>query len=295
MPRTLHTIAFAFLVVLTACVSPSSPTRAPLPDLSTVRPDLHTPPMTEGLPAPGQRVRAVTTGWESTGVHHALYLPRDWRPGKRFPVLVEYAGNGGYTNAFGDISLGTVEGSNLGYGISGGRGFIWICMPFVASTNGVKINATKWWGDVDETIRYCRATVNEVCTRYGGDTNRVVLCGFSRGAIAGNFIGLHNDDIASLWCAFILHSHYDGVNTRWPYAGADRASALARLQRLRARPQFITHEGSTAAAESYLRETGVPSDFTFQPIPFRNHSDQWVLRDLPERRRLRIWLKRALK
>jgi hypothetical protein len=38
----------------------------------------------------------------------------------------------------------------------------------------------------------------------------------------------------------------------------------------------------------------VAGNFTFVPVPFRNHSDAWVLRDVPERRRLRAWLDAAL-
>src|SRR5581483_6333694 len=41
------------------------------PDLSSVAPDLTTPPMTDGEPAAGRRVRQTTPGWEGTGVHHA--------------------------------------------------------------------------------------------------------------------------------------------------------------------------------------------------------------------------------
>ena len=39
----------------------------------------------------------------------------------------------------------------------------------------------------------------------------VILCGFSRGAIGVNYIGLHDDQIAALWAGFITHDHYDGV------------------------------------------------------------------------------------
>jgi hypothetical protein len=236
------------------------------------------------------RVRQTTPGWEGHPVHHTLYLPVNWQRGARFPVLIEYAGNGGYLNRFGDVSTGTVEGSNLGYGISGGSNYIWVCLPFVARVGSVKTNAAKWWGDVGETIAYCTNTVNYIWAQFCGDPKAVILCGFSRGAIACNFIGLHNDGIAPLWRAFIAHSHYDGVRTNWPYAGADRTSALARLQRLNGRPQFITHEGSTAATETWIKSSGVAGAFTFEPIPFRNHSDQWVLRDIPARRKLRLWL-----
>lgn len=245
-------------------------------------------------PTPGKRMEQTTARWQGSAVHHTLYLPTDWKAGVKWPVLVEYAGNGNYKNKFGDVSNGTVEGSNLGYGISGGRGFIWVCMPFIEVKDGQKSNAVTWWGDVEETKRYCIATVRDVCARFGGDEKKVILCGFSRGAIACNFIGLHDDDIAKLWRGFICHSHYDGVNEKWPYLGADRASALERLKRLNGRPQFISHEMSTAATEAYLQKSGVAGNWTFEPIPFRNHSDQWTLRDLPSRKKVRDWLTAVL-
>lgn len=262
------------------------------PDLSTVPRDLTPPAVTEGDPAPGRRVRQTTPGWEGTAVHHTLYLPRDWKAGEKLPVIVEYAGNGGYRNAFGDTCEGSVEGSSLGYGISGGDGFLWVCMPFVTAE---KTNAVTWWGDVGQTKSYCRKTVSLVCEKYGGDPKKVVLAGFSRGSIACNFIGLSDDEIAPLWRAFICHSHYDGQRTTWGYPTADRASALERLKRLKGRPQFICMENAIDPIRDYVVGTGVAGDFTFRTIPFRNHSDQWVLRDLPERKALRDWLRNALR
>jgi hypothetical protein len=267
---------------------------ADLPDLASVPPDLTLPPVSRGAPAPGIRAVQTTAGWGKTQVHHLLYLPTDWQPGGSYPVIVEYAGNGNYRNKYGDISEGTVEGSRLGYGMTGGKRFLWLCLPYVQIKDGVKSNAITWWGDIAETKRYCLATVRDVCARFGGDADRVILCGFSRGAIACNYLGLHDDEIAALWRGFVCHSHYDGVREGWPYPQADRASALKRLQRLKGRPQFITHEASTAATEAYLETTGIKGDFTFLPIPFRNHSDAWVLRDLPERRQLRAWLARVV-
>lgn len=246
-------------------------------------------------PGPGVRCFLTAKGWENTSVAHTLYLPTDWKPGVAYPILVEYAGNGGYRNKYGDTSDGSVEGCRLGYGASGGRGFLWLCLPFVERTeDGGRRNAAKWWGDVEETKRYCLAAVRETAARHGGDLGRVVLCGFSRGSIAANFIGLHDDTIAPLWRAFLCHSHYDGVIERWPYAGADRASALTRLRRLGDRPQFISQEGGTAATARWLAESGVTGRWTFVDLPFRNHSPDWVLRDIPERRRLRAWLASVL-
>lgn len=273
---------------------PATPSPRNLPDLQIVAADLVVPESQVAAPTPGIRVFSTTSGWEGTAVRHTIYLPRDWRPGKKYPILVEYAGNGGYRNAFGDVSDGTPEGCRLGYGISGGEGFLWICLPFVEVKDGRKQNAVRWWGDVSETKRYCLATVRDVCARFGGDERAIVFCGFSRGAIAANYLGLHDDEIAGLWRAFICHSHYDGVRETWGYPGADRASALVRLRRLGGRAQFISHEGGTGPVEAWLNSTGVEGRWTFVPIPFRNHSADWVLRDLPERRRLREWLAAVL-
>jgi len=263
-----------------------------LPDLSSVPPDLEVPPVTAGEPAAGKRVRQALPEYTRTDVHHLLYLPRDWRPGKRYPVIVEYAGNGNYKNAYGDVSTGEVEGSKLGFGISAGRRFIWISMPYVDSRAGK--NQALWWGDVDATVNYCCDTVRDVCERFGGDPSAVILAGFSRGAIACHYLGLHDDRIADIWLAFIPYSHYDGAIATWPYAGADRASAVDRLKRLNGRAVFVCQERSIENTRAYLKSTGVQAPFTFQPIGFRNHNDAWTLRDIPERRTLRHWLRDVL-
>ena len=267
---------------------------AELPNLNALRADLMVPKLVREEAAAGLRVEASTTGWEKTQVRHALYLPRDWSPKANLPVLVEFAGNGGFRNKLGDVLEGTVDGCALGYGLSGGEGFIWVCLPFVElAADGTKHNCTNWWGNVAETKRYCMATVRDVCDRYAGDASRVVLCGFSRGAIACNFIGLHDDEIARLWRGFFCHSHYDGVKV-WPYPASDEAAAIKRLHRLRGREQWISHEGSVREARHFIERSGVQAPFTFVPIPYANHSAAWVLRDVAERRQARAWLARVL-
>ena len=256
--------------------------------------DLVVPVAEEGEAAPGRRVFAATPGWEGTAVRHVTYLPRDWRPGSSLPVLVEYPGNGGYRNDHGDVSDGTPEGCTLGYGLSAGEGFVWVCLPFVAqSPDGGREVCREWWGDLEETKRYCTATVQDVCRRFGGDASRVVLCGFSRGAIACNHVGLHDDAIAALWRGFFCHSHYDGVRS-WPYAGSDRAAAVARLRRLGRRPQWISHELDVGPTRDFVEGSGVAGEFEFTAIPYPNHTAGWVLRDIPERARAREWLRRTV-
>lgn len=256
-------------------------------DLGAVAPDLNLPVVQDGPPGAGKRVKQSLPRFENTALHHLLYLPTDWKPGKSLPVIVEYPGNEykkvGYH--------GRIEDCKLGYGASGGKGVIWLALPFVNSQ--AKAHQLKWWGDREATIAYCQDAVELVCDRYGGDRSKLILAGFSRGAIACNYIGLGDEQIAKLWRGFICHSHYDGVRN-WGYAGSDRAAALKRLERLAGRPQFISHESSTAETEKYLQQTGIRGEFTFVPLPFVEHTDVWVLRDVEPRRRLRAWLKKVL-
>lgn len=230
-----------------------------------------------------------------------LYLPSDWSPEKKFPVIVELAGNGNYKNAFGDISTGLPEDSSLGFGLSGGQGFIWVCLPFLNHAGNAV--AIKWWGDApdhrpDSTVAWLKRVVPALCERFSGDPERVILCGFSRGAIAANAIGLHDDEIAAMWRGFVCYSHYDGVHGGWPFAGADAVSAKQRLARLNGRPQLICHESDAgklnlAATRRYLQDTGIDGDFTFLETGFRNHNDAWALRPSAARHAAREWLMRV--
>jgi hypothetical protein len=277
------------------CIASSLQAQQPEPkaDWKAIPPDLTVPAVTSGAPSAGKRVSQTAAGWEKTKVHHLLHLPTDWQPGKTYSVIIEYPGNGPYADARGDTCDGSVEGCLLGYGISGGKGILWATLPFIETKDGISQNAQRWWGDIDQTKRYCRDTVRDLCARFGGDPDRVFIAGFSRGSIACNFIGLHDDDIAKLWRGFICHSHYDG-SRRWPGDGG-KAAVFERLKRLGNRPQWISQEETTSATEKWLKSTGLTGDWTFVSMPFPNHSAAWVLRDLPERQKLRDWFGRAIR
>ena len=133
------------------------------PDIRSVESDLTVPACVEGIPGAGRRVRQRLDP-SVRDVYHVLYLPRNFDASKRYPLVVEFAGNGGYTNRFGDQSNGVPEGSHLGYGISGGENFVWLCLPFV-SADGKQV-ATQWWGSPPdycpkETVQYAKRAVAE--------------------------------------------------------------------------------------------------------------------------------------
>lgn len=296
MTRIHDTISrFALAVWLTAAGASwgQSPPRL----IDSVPADLELPTLQLGPPAPGRRVRQVLASKTDTSLYHVLYLPSDFDSAVKHPVIVELAGNGGYRNQWGDVSTGLPEGSKLGYGISAGKRYIWVCVPFLNGAGDAI--ATQWWGDspdydVKPTIDYCQRAVDLVCQQYSGDRSRVILAGFSRGAIACNYLGLHDDQVAKLWCGFIAYSHYDGVR-RWPYPDSDRETAMKRLRRIGDRPQLICHETSQSGAglsatRRFIESSGIDGDFTFLETGFVNHNDAWLLRPGRAREAARRWL-----
>jgi hypothetical protein len=265
-------------------------------DIESVRPDLVTPSATDHAPAPGKRVRQINKNYAGTEVYHLLYLPTDWVKGKKYPVIVEYTGN-----KFAKCgSTGKVEGANLGYGMSGGCGFIWVSMPYIQK--GRKENAVTWWGDRQATIDYCKVNLPRICKEFGGDPKNVFICGFSRGAIGASYIGLADDQIASFWKGMFTHDHFDGQIEKWGYPESDRKSALKRLARLKGRPVLVC--GGYA---DYLKDHLDLAKFTFLDVPVAKifnipegkvihpHPDMWMHRQSKYRKQARAWLQKVLK
>ena len=135
--------ARAFLAILLGALAtkPVVSAQTSAVDLKSVPFDLTPPPVTEAAPAPGRRVLQALPGYEHTAVRHTIFLPADWTPGRKFPVIVEYAGNG-RTVAAGQACLG--------YGLSGGRGFIWLSLPFVGEDR--RHDTATWWCDLAASV-----------------------------------------------------------------------------------------------------------------------------------------------
>ena len=283
------------------------------PDVTKHPRDLSVPEVTKDEPVPGKRVLQALPDYENSKVRHALYLPTDWVNGKTYSVIAEYTGNNG-----------TVAGGKAcqGYGISGGKGFLWITLPFVSEDG--KTDMDWWWGDPDRTADYAIAAIKSVCKKWGGNPKAVILTGHSRGAIACNYIGLRNDDIAKLWLGMIPASHYD--NRPWKQGKAEFSRKVERLRRLGKTPQFVCGEHHLAEqhndkkllamvqTENYASLEAVKRDLnlqtiliqegiqafitknhpnariTFHTFPWVNHDGQWTLYDTSSRKKLRNWV-----
>lgn len=276
------------------------PADAKMPiDDRLVASDVDLPPLTHESPGPGRRSIRRAAVVDDSHAYHLLTLPTDWNASRKYPVLVEWTGNGPYENDRGDRSSGRVEGARLASGLTGGDGSIVLSLPLVNDAGTA--NVTKWWGNAPQyrpeaTIAYAKAAIDEVCEKFGGDRSKLVLVGFSRGAIACNAVGLANDNVAAWWRGFVCFSHYDGVRP-WPPTG-DEAASLGRLARLGNRPQLIMSEIAAGDGPSnvqqtmqYLNRNSINTQ-NLLPIEtgFINHSDGWAVRPCPARIEARTWL-----
>ncbi|HBJ37827.1 MAG TPA: hypothetical protein DDZ51_24335 [Planctomycetaceae bacterium] len=280
------------------------PSGAKMPiDDREVAADFDLPPLSHESPGPGRRSIRQAAIVDGSQAYHLLALPSDWNASRKYPVLVEWTGNGPYENDRGDRSSGRVEDARLASGLAGGDGAIVLSLPFLNDAGTA--NVTKWWGDApdyrpDATLEYAKAAIDEVCEKFGGDRSKLVLVGFSRGAIACNAVGLSNDDAATWWRGFVCFSHYDGVRP-WPPTG-DESASLSRLARLGNRPQLILSEASIGDAASnsqqtmqYFQRHSIDTQHLLQlDTGFVNHSDAWAMRPCHARTVARQWLKDAV-
>lgn len=265
------------------------------------------PPVSTGPPAAGKRVRATSPEYAGTRVYHSLYLPEHWdrgwrQTGARLPIIFEYTGNW-FPKAG---STGQVKDAGLGYGLSGGK-YIWVVLPYIREDG--RSNEITWWGDINKTIEYAKTNVPWIIEQFGGDRRAVFLCGFSRGAIGVNYIGLHDDEIAGLWSAFITHDHFDGVRewrgTDWGAPLADyRKAAAERLKRVHGRPYLVIQNGRGYGSDAFVRSVLPAIDnFTFSYISTKDifgtfpnelakapHTDRWLLKPSPYRKATWTWM-----
>jgi hypothetical protein len=261
---------------------------------------LSIPELSSGIPAAGKRVSVSSLKYAGTQVYHTLYLPKDWTPdGECLPIIFEYTGN--YFPKSG--STGEVKDAGLGFGISGGK-YIWVSLPYIHEDH--MENQVTWWGDDKATVDYAKVNVPRIIEEYNANPDAVFLCGFSRGAIGVNYLGLHDDELAKLWTGFITHDHFDGIKewgkTDWgsPFEKY-QAEATVRLSRVAGRPYLVCQNGDKYGTEDFVRERLASIDnFTFinvrtaeifgdfpHPLAKAAHTDMWVL--LPSEYRTQTW------
>ena len=250
---------------------------------------LNVPGMTVGKPAAGQRVRYQLAADADTDIYCALYLPPEWEPGKRYPVIAEYPGYIFY-RAGSCWSTGRPEQCQMGYGISSGKSTIWVSLPFVdRKTGGIAENAFGSGAGTD-TIAHAQATMDDICASWRGDRDQLFICGFSRGSIACGYIGLANGEIAALWKGIIGCQHYDG--SRWNQSNI--AGAVERAPRFRGRAIFQVD--NSEERYSSVQEATLPEvEWTWRKSGLGYHATAMFLDDRPLMIEIRQWFQDLLK
>lgn len=225
------------------------------------------PDIERGEPMAGKRVYQKLPGWEKTTIEHVLTLPKEWKPGAKFPVNVEYTGNVFYHKWC--HSTGLTDQGTMAYGLSRGETFILLNLPFIA--NDGRQEEPNGWGSIEKTEDYCLEALKFVSAHYGADMTQVFYTGFSRGELAMNYLALRDDRIAALWRGFIGADPSMPSAKKWQGTPGWNHCADGwdeRGARLQGRPFFSQHPSygpvhvdveyledspSTVAARAWLR------------------------------------------
>ncbi len=237
------------------------------------------PPVTgSDVPAPGKRVYRKLDG---SPVPYVLYLPTDWNPQGRFPIIAEYSGNILYfKNTY---STGKADQGNIGYGMSKGVGAIWVNLPFISPNH--QHEQLNGFGDIDATAEYAIRVIRDLVENYAGDPGAVFLTGFSRGGAACGFIGLRDSRIADVWLAF--HAVGGGDGAGW--FGSDMSGALVRAKRIKGRSSFVTDGGPWQDVLASVKQP-----FIFMDSGIGAHVDTMFLDNRSSTVAARRWMRQVL-
>lgn len=241
------------------------------------------PDMETGTPAAGKRVRCQLPGDSETEIYSVLYLPPSWQPEKRYPVIAELPGNIFYS-AKACWSTGRPEQCQLGYGITSGRDAIWISLPFVDQPNEAIAESGFGSNRGQDTVAYTQAMMKHLITEWGGDPENLFLCGFSRGSIACGYVGLDNDEIASLWKGIVGCQHYDG--SAWRESKMEEA--IIRAPRFQGKAIFQV-DNRLEKYQPVVDATNPSVKWTWEDSKLGYHATAMFLDDRPSMKILRQW------
>ncbi|MBS0586157.1 MAG: hypothetical protein JSR76_07680 [Verrucomicrobia bacterium] len=244
------------------------------------------PPVEEGSPAPGKRVRVYLQDFP--GIYYIVFLPYNFTEYKTWPVICEIP-----AHAMSDYRTW------LGYGITGGVDYIWVSLP-ILNSEGSEILMSYLPEKINPTIECWEAVLKDLSIRFHINKQKIIIAGFSLGAFATSYLGNFNDAISLKWRAYIAHSHFDGCCLNV----TNSKDIDKRLERIGEKKVLLIAGKNdlanlcTKQAFKKLRLKGVKVTFIeipdVQPSeewPSETHNPLWILKPSIYLEKVRKWLK----
>jgi len=188
---------------------------------------LKIPPIQEGAAKAGKRVNIYLDSHPN--IYYSVFLPYNYNDKISFPVICEIPAN--CCNK--KTATGTPDTTTyLGYGITKGYDYIWVSLP-ILNSKGDKILQFFYPDDPQQTALCWLSILEDLNHRFNINNRKIILSGFSRGAVCTSFIGNCNDTISSKWAAYLAQAHFDGD------CQVVSGNADTRIQRIGNRPVLI--------------------------------------------------------
>jgi len=239
------------------------------------------PPLTtEGAPQAGKRVRVYLKAYPKA--YYVLFLPYNFtnKGRKKWPVIIESPGNE-YEGL-----QGLPDDIFLGFGLTRGLNYIWVSVPFIDEEGQV---LSMYWGKNPlSTVQLWQEVLEDLSRRFTIDHKKMVLAGFSRGAVSTSYIGNYTDAIRTKWVAYFACAHFDGC------CQTLLGSAEERIARIQGRKVCIcvgtNDSAKTCSIHAYerLMRQGCPA--TYIEIPGVDHRPDWILGESESAEKAREWL-----
>lgn len=229
-------------------------------------------------PEIGKRCRIYLKEYDN--VYYLIYLPYNYEDTRKFPIIFESPANP-Y-----NPTCGLPEDIYMGYGITQGYDYIWVCAPIVDTED--KIIGSYWGKDPLSTVQCWISIIRDVKSKYRIDDSNIVLCGFSRGAISCCYIGNYTEEISKIWSSYFCHAHFDGC------CQSVLGSSSERINRIGNRKVLITvgenDYAKICSQRSYEKLLKSEINVNYIEIPGVDHSPNWILDETESTNKAREWL-----
>jgi len=228
------------------------------------------PPIEVGYPEPGKRITVFIDDYPEAP--YVLFLPYNYHEGRKLPVIMESL----------CIFL-TTEDAVLGYGLSKGMNCIWVTVPYVDDEG--KLSS---WNYPECTVKYWLAVLEDLNNKFAIDNSKIVIAGFSLGAMTTSYIGNWNNEISSKWSGYFAYAHFDDCCFQ------QQGNFNERILRIKDRKVFLVAGGKDSARrcsiKSYYKliQKGILVDY--MEVPDAIHCPYWILEDSKYTENARQWL-----